>query len=422
VPNTFVFAGEDFNQTYDFQDGVFVISNVMRAPNTPTIGIQNADGWPSNDHFVFNRITNLDPIRPNVVHDTDVVDVLNSGGSTLTIGSYKLSDTVHFKIVSGGGTNIKIPANSVRPLTLQFIAAPTSGALSQNFSATVTITSNDPDDPVRTISLAGIWENSSEQTADHKYSEPSLASIVSTFGYTTTIVKPGETTDHGGHPVPVGDEILDPYWNQADPSAPITVRQLAAFHRQNNFDPVTGDPLTAASSIFWYSKGSSKTLNKLFTHNIDEGQALLPHLSGSSTKIAQATFRQKTSTPFGFNVDKTHFTDDSLNQLDFKPSDPNQTGIPGTGHSFRIFPLKDANGNLVPNTYIFAMDYTANVFANWDYNDNVYLISNITPTDVSAAPMAVRASAAGSLFSGASVAGNSITRPDVLDHQLSSVL
>ena len=419
VPNTFVFAGEDFNQVYDFQDGVFVISNVMRAGGTPTIGIQNADGSPSNDHLVFNRITNLDPVRPNVVHDTDVLDVINSGDATLTVSSLKLSDNVNFKIVSGGGSNIKIAPHSLHAVTLQFVAAPTSG-LSANYSATLTVNSDDPDDPVRTVTLGGIWENSSEQTATHQYSEPSLKSLVSVFGYTTTILNPGQTTDHGGHPVPVGDEILEPYWDQAEPADPVFVRQLAAFHRQNNFDPVTGLPLTAASSIFWYSKGKSTTLTKIFTHNIDEGQALLPQLSGSTTKMAQGTFRQKDSTPFGFNVDKTHFTDDSLNQLDFNPNDPNQTGIPGTGHSFRIFPLKDENGNLVPNTYLFAMDYTANIFANWDYNDNLYIISNIKPADASATPMAVTASPspklapAADLFSAKSVLADPKSSADVL--------
>ena len=97
-----------------------------------------------------------------------------------------------------------------------------------------------------------------------------------------------------------------------------------------------------------------------------------------------STFRQKDATPFGFVVDKNHYTDDSLNKLDFDPNDPNKTGIPGTGHSFRIFPLKDSGGNLVRNTYIFGMDYTSNEFANWDYQDNIYLITNITPQDAPA--------------------------------------
>jgi hypothetical protein len=286
---------------------------------------------------------------------------------------------------------------------IQFVANPSSGKVAL-YNATVTVTSTDPDEPVKTVDLSAIWQVSSEKTADNKYSEPLLAQIVQTFGYQTVITKPGETTNHGGHPVPVGDEVLSPYWEQVDPAQSITVTQLAAFHRQNNFDPITGLPLTAASSMYWYSQGQSSNLHKLFTGNIDEGQTLLPHISGSSTKFATGNFRQSGSTPFGFCVDKNHFTDDSLNALDFNPNDPNQTGIPGTGHSFRIFPLKDANGNLVKNTYIFAQDYTSNQFANWDYNDNVFLISNVRPASASATPMALATTSSASLFGDAPLA------------------
>jgi hypothetical protein len=245
-------------------------------------------------------------------------------------------------------------------------------------------------------------------TPAKKYSEPSLASVVNKiFGYTTTITKPGETTNHGGRPVFVGDEINAPYWMQADPAMSISVRQIAAFHRQNNVDPITGEPLTAASTIGYYYKGKSSSITKIVTHNIDEGQALLQHISGSSSKPALANFRQKdTSTPFGFVVDKNHFTDDSLNALDFDPKDPNKTGIPGTGHSFRIFPLKDANGKVVKNTYIFAMDYTSNEFANWDYQDNIYIINNLKPAGVGTSALKLATTAApksASLFSTAGV-------------------
>ncbi len=73
------------------------------------------------------------------------------------------------------------------------------------------------------------------------------------------------------------------------------------------------------------------------------------------------------------------FSDDSFNPPDF---DKDGNIISGTtGHAFRFYPLKDENGDLVPNTYIMANDYTANQFVNWDYNDNVYIVTNIKPAD-----------------------------------------
>ena len=48
----------------------------------------------------------------------------------------------------------------------------------------------------------------------------------------------------------------------------------------------------------------------------------------------------------------------------------------GWGHHIRFYPLRDGNGNLVPNTYLLVIDYNG---VNYDYNDNMYIISNIKP-------------------------------------------
>jgi hypothetical protein len=380
VPNSYIFATEDYNVTFDQNDVVGIITNVKPATTPALLTIVNEDGAPSPDRYVFNRIQNLDTTRPNVVHDTDTMRLINSGDDTLTIGSIKLSDGVHWKIVSGGGTNIKIPGGSFRDVKIQFIAAPTSGTVA-TFNGAVTITSDDPTNLTRTETLAGLWQVNSEQTPSHVYSEPSISQIINTiFGYTTTILKPGEKTDHGGHPVAVGDEVLSAYWQNVDPNTAVDVRLLSAFHRQDNFDEA-GNPTSAATTVSWFYKGKSTSPSKLFTQDINEGQSLLPHNTNSTTKPAENTFRPNGTTAFGFDLDN-HFSDDTLNALDFDPKDPNMTPIAGTGHSLRFFPLKDSNGNLVPNTYLVAMDYTSNIFANYDYNDNLLLVTNIRPVSM----------------------------------------
>jgi hypothetical protein len=45
------------------------------------------------------------------------------------------------------------------------------------------------------------------------------------------------------------------------------------------------------------------------------------------------------------------------------------------------------------------MDYTANKFANWDYNDNVYLITNIKPASTSTSSSALSSTTSATLFS-----------------------
>jgi hypothetical protein len=42
----------------------------------------------------------------------------------------------------------------------------------------------------------------------------------------------------------------------------------------------------------------------------------------------------------------------------------------------RFWKVKDRSGAVVPNTYFMGMDYAG---INYDYNDNVYLISNVQP-------------------------------------------
>ena len=436
VPNAFVFAAEDFNKAFDFNDVIGIIRNVKFSSSMSTGGggggttnpgggtgtstpvggggalandggngsignisgltETNLDTLPGNDRLVFNRIENPDPIRPNVFHDTGTLRLTNNGGSSITVSSIVLGDKNNWIITSGGGSNITLSPGSTHDIKIQFVGTGTGTSILSVFNTTLKITANGKTD---TVMLNGLWQMNSEKLTSGKYDEPSVATVInSVFGYSTTIVNPGQTTKHGGMPGTVGDEVASAYWQAADSSKSVSVRMLADFHRQNNFDPVTDAPEPANSEISWFVQGSSSSKKFIFKENINEGQSLLPHIDNSTTSPAQGTFSPGTKT-FGLEVDK-HFTDRTLNQLDFDPT----TGktFPGTGYSFRFFPLKDEHGNLVPNTYIVAMDYTANKFANWDYNDNIYLVTNIKPAS-SASTMAVVANSqpapSASLFS-----------------------
>ena len=46
------------------------------------------------------------------------------------------------------------------------------------------------------------------------------------------------------------------------------------------------------------------------------------------------------------------------------------------GHHVRFWPVRDRDGVLVPNTWLVSMDYAG---INYDYNDNVYLVTNMKP-------------------------------------------
>lgn len=403
VPNAYIFAAEDWNVDYDFQDGIGIIRNVKPADSPQQLTIYNTQGMPSNTRMVFNKIRDLDLIRPNVVRDTGVLKLLNSGDQTLTISSLKLGDGTNYKIVSGGGSNIQLAPGQSRDVTIQFIA---TGSGSYNtYNSTLTINSNDPNDPVNVITLSGMWQVGSEKDANNKSAEPTLPTIINSFGYKTTILNTGQKVNTGGKPVAIGDEVISPYWQAVDAKIGVYVRQIASYHRQNNFDPITAEPLTAAASTRWFYKGKADQYSKIFTHHIDEGQAILPRKSGSSTQWAEGTARPDAGKAFGFMVD-SRYSDPALNPPDV---DKNGNPISGTGHAFRFFPLRDEAGKLVPNTYIMAQDYTANQFVNFDYQDNIYIVSNIKPAQTSNTSAVATGSPAPSLFSATGVGGASDT-------------
>ncbi len=162
------------------------------------------------------------------------------------------------------------------------ITWPSSGLVA-TYNATLKVNSNVPDNPTKTVNLSALWQAYSEKSPTGTYGEPTLAQIVSLFGYQTTIVGAGQKMNTMGRPTAVGDEVISKYWKLVDPNIGVKVRMIAAFHRQNNFDPITGEQLTAASSVRWYYKTSSvpSTTTNIFTHNTDEGQAFLPHITKS---------------------------------------------------------------------------------------------------------------------------------------------
>jgi hypothetical protein len=189
--------------------------------------------------------------------------------------------------------------------------------------------------------------------------EPSLPEVVSMMGYNTTIVGANQRLSQDGFVTAIGDEVLSPYWQRFDTTKPVSVRQLVAFHTQNS-----------TATFYWFAKGSPSALNTVFSSAGTDAQTVLPHLFNGGTAPAAGTFTP--SGTFGVRVDGER-SDPTLN--DATPD--RNAGCPGPcGHHVRFWVLKDRTGAVVPNTYLMAMDYSG---INYDYNDNVYLVSNVKP-------------------------------------------
>lgn len=397
VPNAYIFTSEDFNNdtggAYDTQDFVGIIRNVAIAPAGGQVSLENTDNVPFPDRMIFNRIQvqppdiRMDfnpatgkydiPTQPpnNVVHDTSVMRIRNTGNAPLTINS--IAVTSGWQLVNPPAAGTQIAAGGFLDVTVQFVAQgkqvansvetidPKTSNNGGSWQGTLTINTDDVDDPTTAVQLAGWWQLKSEQN-----NEPSLPTMVNKlFGYKTTILNGGQAFGQGtlnGQIATAGEEVLSKYWVRADTNYPVTVRQLAAYHSQGN---------TAA--VRWMVKGATSSTT-IFTQQGVEGQTFLPHTTASGNPIAQGTFTPTTSASnpagaFGWNIDGEK-SDDSLNaKVDTNPQDQ--------GHHVRFFPARDASGKVIPNTWLMAMDYLG---INYDYQDNLYLVTNMRPENPTA--------------------------------------
>lgn len=421
VPNAYVFEAEDNNkffppniQPYDSNDIVGIIRNVKPAPDAtgaPVLGLENLDQVPSNTRLVFNRIQYPNTTSADVVHDTNVLRIHNSGDQPLVIQGLTLSDTTNWQIVNPPAAGTTVAANGgTLDLTIKFIAQTdpphtnnqTNDSATTNlvsvqdaggvWNGTLTIRTNDPVNSSRIVQLAGYWQFQSEHE-----NEPGLQTIVnSLYGYTTEIANaPLDEYPNGSTPTYYGEEVPSGLWEVADGTLPITVLQLDAFHQQ--FDTTSGTQVGA--KIGYYLSGSSSTIN-LYQQKPGTSQSLLPSTTASSG-LAIASFAPTSA--FGWNLDGEK-SQDNLNTTDIH-------SFGRTGHAVRFWPARDANGNLIPNTWIVGMDYENTEFDNSDFQDNLYLISNMRPATQAPAPPSATATAtpSGELLQWAPSADSTVT-------------
>ena len=343
VANTFVVAVEEFDGSYDSNDVVFIISNVRAAVAGPEIGYKSQDGYGFDNRMVFHRIGWQNDDISDVVRDTGTMRIRNTGTQPLTITGATVSDGW---VVLNAPTS-PIAAGAFYDLQVKFVL--NNGSSNATRNGTLTITSDDADEPTLSIGLAGFYQNRSENDQ-----EGPLQNLITLLGYQTKVLNAGESfrTNSGKIEV-LGDEVLSGYWQQADSQQPVQVRQLAAFHTQGN-----------TATLARHAKGNT-TPTPIMSHWTREGQSILPHLNGAPTKDAYATFNATGA--FGFKVD-AEWSDDAKNFTLERPADE--------GHHLRFYVAKDASGAVIANTYIMVMDYTG---INYDFNDNVYLISNVKP-------------------------------------------
>lgn len=343
-----------------------------------TLTLVNPDILPGSNRLIFNYIQNLDPTVPNAVHDQQVLEITDTGTSPLVISSMTLSGPWSFVGAPAGGySNVTVDPGTPLDVTLLFTqrSLPAHTTNETNFTTepnggayingSLSIVSNDATTPTTTVSLAGYWQN---QSADEE--EPSLPTIVNGLaGYDTVIATASQLSsesngvdlqNNGTTPTYYGQEVVSSSWQAANPAEPVSIDELAEFYVEGVTD-----------TTYWYS-ASTMSSHPLLTAAANEGQTVLP--TNSSGQLLQASFTPDGT--FGFR-DNNLYSDDAINTANGDTVDD--------GHRFRLYPLIDSNGNAVANSWIVAVHEGTSLS---DYQDAVYVVTNMEPAPVSTTPPA----------------------------------
>ncbi|GHF51275.1 hypothetical protein GCM10017781_29760 [Deinococcus metalli] len=385
------------------------------APATsPVLSTENLDAFPVSGggvtRLAFSRIHDNSGgqcivggqlvAAPCTVHDHATVRIHNIGAGPATLSSpqidpaWTLDPGVAFPLQVAPGGSVDLP------LTFVGDQAPTLPP--RLYTGTFSVTTNDPGHPTLSVQLAGLWQATSERSsASNAYDEPSLELIRQALSVNVALSSPGDappTNDadpsdgslqpynRWGAVVAQGDEMLSAYWEAADPTRPVTVRQIGAWSGQ-----------TEHATLAYYAKGAPGTLHPLIERSAaDSAQTLFPLGQGSATPGPSNTFTP--GGPFGFNVTgdpgsgNAEFSDATLNRQRGQTGGDDPHGCEAyttyanapdntdlCGQHLRFWPLTDASGARIPDAYMMAVDYQG---VNDDYQDELYVMTNLKPAPI----------------------------------------
>jgi hypothetical protein len=363
----------------DYNDVIYIVRNVVPRGSGGAAALQliNQDGLPSSDRMMFSLISTIAACwGPLTVKDTGVVTVTNLSGNTVNVSAVTATDA--FTVTTSAGLPAALAPGASMDVTVKFVA--TDGRV---HTGTLTVNSDDPSAPARTMTLAGFRQEIPQNaTFPTTSTEPDFDEVVNgLYGYSTVVGTKQLLIDVTGQRVAIGDEVLSSYWVKADPSQPVTMRLMSAWH--SGWDCAKPSDVSFGSFAFWFPKGrASKNDDRYILGGAKEDiQRVLPRQFENPANPAAASF-DPGAQQFGFHIE-LEFSDESL----LAPADiePWCTAGQVCGHRMRFWPVKDASGALVPNTWLVTVDMHVAAspgvpfFSNYDYNDETYLVRNMMP-------------------------------------------
>ncbi|MHA6248784.1 malectin domain-containing carbohydrate-binding protein [Pontibacter sp. CAU 1760] len=318
-----------------------------------SILVENLQKFPELNRMVFSQVQI--PANDNRNNNDLKLRITNTGSGDLQMRALQLSDPITWQITKLNGVDFN--AATDLPLTLSrgksVEAIIRFAATSENyrvlqFNDTLTVVSNDDFVPKKKVYLHGLLQYRTEGN-----NEPYGQEIISAFGFKTRngFTYRGDNGSKGSSKISNSDEIISAFFVKADASKPVQVLQMAAYR----------GCCSGSETIEWYAKDAT-TNTKVFTDHPLYSQSLMPRLYGYSSSLAQGSFNP--SGAFGLKVDDA-----------YSDRTRNYSGKIG----MRIWKAIDNNGNVIPNAYIVGADYLGTATTNYDYQDNIYYISNIKP-------------------------------------------
>ncbi len=299
---------------------------------------QGGGGGPvasATDRLVFSGPTGSTSATRNAVVKNTGIDNLVITGATLggtAAGQYAQPSTPAYPITLASGASASIPVSF----------KPTSVGVKE---ATLNVATSAGEKTVRLRGLAAAGLGGGN--------EPALQSIMNTLEIPINV---GDSTSSTTSMI--GDEVPAQLFTKARFDAPISIEPIAAYGPQNN------DP---AIKVGWYDAGNAAGVHQQYTVSAADAQGLMINPTGSTDNIdpgEETAFGLYSEWPY-FSGRRT-YSEDKLNTWD-----------PTHLHHQRVYPLKNADGTVVPDAYIVATEEVPG--ATFDTQDLVLIVRNVKP-------------------------------------------
>jgi hypothetical protein len=341
-----------------------------------SISVASTDPGYYEDRVVFNYLEDNNVTHPTEeprsYKDSGSVMITNDGTGELAVSSLTVSGPFMLADAHVLDDLRLAPGESVEVGVLfnrDAYTPPAANADDGVFEGTLSIQSDDVDQPVTEIQLAGFW-----QARDEGGWEPNLNEIWEIFGFGNRI-EGLSTLDGGGSSVLAdagvyravsAEEVLSRYWQLADGVETAKVTQLAEF------GPYDG-------GLALHEPGDVSTGMMLVDYDKVDSQTLLPHSANggyATASFSRSVIPESWSGDGAFGISVGSFsTDPSLNAPGAGTPAADAEGIE-RGYLMRVFQALDTAGNAIANTYLVSVDING---INYDYNDSVFLIEGIEP-------------------------------------------